>query len=105
MTPPAGSGAPHDLSVEQMTAIANVAAKVAAKEAVKDTFYLIGINIDDRDALDAYQADRAYTRRQRLTAEARSMSLSTGLVLALVSAFVTGGVAWLTGLIKLGGRL
>lgn len=80
------------------------AAERAARVAVKDTLFLVGIDVEDRDALDAWQSDRAFVRRRRLQAEARGMSLSTGIVAVLLSAISTVGGAWLLGILHIGGR-
>lgn len=88
------------MSEEQIKALA----KEAAREAVRETFYLIGIDVQDRDDLNEWLADRAHMRRLRVASEARNQKLAESGVLIMIGALATAAAAWFKGWLNLGGH-
>jgi hypothetical protein len=70
------------------------AAELAAKQAVRDTFRLLGVDIDDQDQVNAFRADLIHARKLRkLSDSAASTALRvmvTALALTVVGFIIDG---------------
>lgn len=64
------------------------AAKIAAREAMKDTFSLLGVDTTDQDSLNELRADLVYARKQRKGSEEVIKWVKRSCVLAVVSGLV-----------------
>lgn len=68
-------------------------AKQAAKDAVRETFIVFGVNIDNADSVEAFREDLRFNKRVRKLSDKVSMLIITAVVVTTVGA--TLGAVWL----------
>ncbi len=73
-----------------MTAAREVA-EAAAHEAVRETFRLLGVDIDDQASVNAFRADLVYARKLRRMGD----RAGTAAFRAIVTVAITAAAAWL----------
>lgn len=62
----------------------------AAKRAVKDTFAILGVNVDDPASVESFREDLRFGKRLRKFADRSTMALAVAVTMALVSALWIG---------------
>lgn len=67
------------------------AAELAAKQAVRDTFRLLGVDIEDQDQVNAFRADLVYARKLRKLSDGAFGTAAR----VIITAIVGGGIMFL----------
>lgn len=80
------------MTEEQVESIVKRVAKEAAQEAVKDTLLMMGVRIDDSNAILSMQQDMKHLRESREGKEEFIKKSRT----ALMGVFITGAIALIT---------
>ena len=83
------------MNQEEITALAHAAGEAGAHEALRQTFRMLGVDIDDQNQVNEFRADLVHARRWRKLASAVGskavLAIATGL-LALAGSLIWEGM-------------